>query len=62
LSAEQESAGGTPASEEREAAPAEPSAAGGAEAVCDLCGTIMYEWHCRLICPACGYQRDCSDP
>ena len=29
---------------------------------CDLCGTQMFEWHCRIVCPACGYQRDCSDP
>lgn len=29
---------------------------------CDLCGAPMKEWHCRLICTACGYQRDCSDP
>lgn len=29
---------------------------------CDLCGAVMIESHCKLICPACGYQRDCSDP
>ena len=29
---------------------------------CDLCGAPMREWHCRIICTACGYQRDCSDP
>jgi len=29
---------------------------------CDLCDAAMYELHCRLICPRCGYQRDCSDP
>ena len=29
---------------------------------CDLCGSAMLEWHCRIVCPACGYQRDCSDP
>ena len=29
---------------------------------CDLCGTEMYEWHCRIVCSACGYNRDCSDP
>jgi glycine oxidase len=29
---------------------------------CDLCGAAMTEWHCRIICPECGYQRDCSDP
>jgi hypothetical protein len=29
---------------------------------CDLCGAPMKEWHCRIICEFCGYQRDCSDP
>lgn len=29
---------------------------------CDLCGAPMLEWHCRLVCTACGFQRDCSDP
>jgi ribosomal protein L37E len=30
--------------------------------LCDRCGETMYEFHCRIICPRCGYQRDCSDP
>lgn len=30
--------------------------------VCDLCGAAMREWHCRIVCAACGYQRDCTDP
>ncbi len=29
---------------------------------CDLCGAAMREFHCRITCPSCGYQRDCSDP
>jgi hypothetical protein len=29
---------------------------------CDLCGAPLLEWHCRLICTSCGFQRDCSDP
>lgn len=29
---------------------------------CDLCGAPMLDRHCRLVCPRCGYQRDCSDP
>jgi hypothetical protein len=33
-----------------------------AEYRCDLCGAPMKEWHCRIICNHCGYQRDCSDP
>jgi hypothetical protein len=32
------------------------------EPKCDLCGSRMIEWHCRMMCPSCGYQRDCSDP
>jgi uncharacterized Zn finger protein (UPF0148 family) len=31
-------------------------------AKCDLCGAVMIERQCRLVCPACGYERDCSDP
>jgi hypothetical protein len=30
--------------------------------VCEICGTIMYDRHCKVLCPRCGYQRDCSDP
>ena len=44
----------------------DPRIAAGADpdgpAKCDLCGAVMIERHCRLVCPACGYQRDCSDP
>lgn len=29
---------------------------------CWVCGTAMREIHCKLICPHCGYTRDCSDP
>jgi hypothetical protein len=29
---------------------------------CEVCGTEMYGHHCKLICPNCGYRRDCSDP
>lgn len=29
---------------------------------CEVCGTEMYGLHCKLICPNCGYRRDCSDP
>lgn len=29
---------------------------------CDLCGAVMLERHCKLVCTACGYQRDCTDP
>jgi ribosomal protein L32 len=30
--------------------------------VCELCGTVMYDHHCKIVCPNCGYKRDCSDP
>jgi hypothetical protein len=36
--------------------------AGDDEPRCDLCGAPMLEWHCRIVCTFCGYQRDCSDP
>ena len=29
---------------------------------CVVCGTEMYGLHCKLVCPNCGYRRDCSDP
>jgi hypothetical protein len=31
-------------------------------AICDLCASVMVEHHCKLVCPNCGYIRDCSDP
>lgn len=30
--------------------------------VCDLCGAAMYDHNCKIVCPNCGYKRDCSDP
>ncbi|MGH3089291.1 MAG: HVO_2523 family zinc finger protein [Rubrobacteraceae bacterium] len=29
---------------------------------CEVCGTKMYGLHCKIVCPNCGYKRDCSDP
>ena len=29
---------------------------------CDICGPAMLARHCKLLCPSCGYTRDCSDP
>ncbi len=29
---------------------------------CEACGAVMLERHCKLVCPRCGYVRDCSDP
>ena len=56
-----------PASNSASQAP--PSAAPGSESpvetatdlTCDLCGSPMYEVHCKVICRSCGYKRDCSD-
>lgn len=33
-----------------------------AEHHCERCGTRMYDHHCKIVCPNCGYKRDCSDP
>ncbi|MEZ4417415.1 MAG: gamma carbonic anhydrase family protein [Gemmatimonadota bacterium] len=30
--------------------------------VCERCGFSMYDRHCKVVCPNCGYLRDCSDP
>jgi hypothetical protein len=30
--------------------------------VCEVCETEMYGLHCKIVCPNCGYKRDCSDP
>ena len=29
---------------------------------CERCGTRMAEQKCKIVCPNCGYLRDCSDP
>jgi uncharacterized Zn finger protein (UPF0148 family) len=34
----------------------------GASEECELCGTEMFGLNCKLVCPNCGYRRDCSDP
>lgn len=47
-------------------AAADPAATGAHAAptceTCERCGWPMYERHCRIVCPRCGYLRDCSDP
>jgi hypothetical protein len=32
------------------------------EDMCWLCGRPVTRRHCKLICPHCGFTRDCSDP
>ena len=44
----------------QEARSAEPTEARIEE--CEVCGGRMYGLHCKLVCPNCGYRRDCSDP
>jgi rubrerythrin len=29
---------------------------------CWVCGARMREIKCKIVCPHCGYTRDCSDP
>ena len=29
---------------------------------CPMCGTGMYERHCKYVCPQHGVVIDCSDP
>jgi hypothetical protein len=34
-----------------------------APVICELCGSPMrYVASCKIVCPNCGYRRDCSDP
>lgn len=42
--------------------PATAAGRGRAAPVCEICGTVMYDRHCKIACPNCGYLRDCSDP
>lgn len=30
--------------------------------LCIRCGERMYESHCKIICPRCGFFKDCTDP
>jgi len=30
--------------------------------LCDICGVEMYDHNCKIVCPNCGYKRDCTDP
>ena len=33
------------------------------ESRCELCGfPSAIERHCKIVCPNCGFTRDCSDP
>lgn len=53
----------TPAASPAPGAPPARTAPGDpATPVCEVCGTPMYDRHCKIVCPNCGYLRDCSDP
>ena len=30
--------------------------------LCDVCNAPTAEVHCKVVCPNCGFTRDCSDP
>ena len=30
--------------------------------VCWVCGELVIERHCKIVCQVCGFTRDCSDP
>ena len=47
--------------ETREARETQTSSAPAGEE-CEVCGAEMFGLHCKLVCPNCGYRRDCSDP
>jgi ribosomal protein L37E len=32
------------------------------EGACELCGRPQLDRHCKVVCPSCGFVRDCSDP
>jgi uncharacterized Zn finger protein (UPF0148 family) len=34
----------------------------GSDLTCEICGSRMIQRHCKIVCPNCGYTRDCSDP
>ena len=49
-------------SEEKAPPGARPEALAPVSEECELCGSEMFGLHCKLVCPNCGYKRDCSDP
>lgn len=58
--------GPSPAGDEERAAPppetSSPTDDRTEPPTCEVCGGTMYERHCKIVCPRCGYVRDCSDP
>ncbi|MCZ7649425.1 MAG: hypothetical protein M5U26_29905 [Planctomycetota bacterium] len=29
--------------------------------LCEICGSVLDEHHCKAVCPNCGRMFDCSD-
>lgn len=48
--------------EDRHSSGAEPRRKTPQAVACDICGSPMQEHHCKLVCHACGFVRDCTDP
>ena len=32
------------------------------DGTCWVCTGPVIERHCKIVCPRCGFTRDCSDP
>jgi hypothetical protein len=32
------------------------------DAECWVCGAVVVDVHCKIVCRNCGFTRDCSDP
>ncbi|MBM4015400.1 MAG: hypothetical protein FJ293_10620 [Planctomycetes bacterium] len=51
----------------REEPPADPAGSLGRrfappDGRCEICGCTQLDRHCKVVCPSCGFMRDCSDP
>jgi Zn finger protein HypA/HybF involved in hydrogenase expression len=42
--------------------PGPPETPAGGAVACDCCGAPMEERQCKIVCPRCGFRRDCTDP
>jgi hypothetical protein len=50
------------AAQEEAENPVPPAGEAGSAEECEVCGARMFGLHCKLVCPRCGFRRDCSDP
>ncbi len=53
-----------PTTGEDETAPvqADPERQAAEDSYCWVCGAAVIDRHCKIVCPRCGFTRDCSDP